>query len=81
MIRQRRSGGLVPDPVDVDGLTEIRVHGVGATGQEDMLGDPRPVRVSGDRIAGFYRTADAAGRPREAYSWGGLTSHSPLRVF
>lgn len=80
-MRQRRSGGLAPDPVEVDGLTEIRVHGVGGTGPEDMLGDPRPVRVSGDRIAGFYRTADAAGRHREAYSWGGLTSHSPLRVF
>lgn len=74
------SGGLVPDPVELAGLTEIRVHGVGGTRPEELLGDLSPKRVAGDRIAGFYRTADARGRHREAYSWGGLTSHSPLRV-
>lgn len=72
--------GLVPDAVSLDGLTEIRVHGVGGTPPENLLGDLRPTRVAGDRIAGFYRTGDARGRHREAYSWGGLTSHSPLRV-
>ncbi len=74
------SAGLVPDAVDLSGLTEIRVHGVGGTPPEALLGDMKPTRVAGDRIAGFYRTADARGRHREAYSWGGLTSHSPLRV-
>ncbi len=74
------SAGLVPAAVNLDGLTEIRVHGVGGTPPEDLLGDLRPTRVAGDRIAGFYRTSDARGRHREAYSWGGLTSHSPLRV-
>ena len=74
------SAGLVPGAVNLDGLTEIRVHGVGGTPPEDLLGDLRPTRVAGDRIAGFYRTSDARGRHREAYSWGGLTSHSPLRV-
>lgn len=76
----RDSPGLVPGAVNLDGLTEIRVHGVGGTPPEDLLGDLRPTRVAGDRIAGFYRTSDARGRHREAYSWGGLTSHSPLRV-
>jgi hypothetical protein len=74
------SAGLVPAAVNLDGLTEIRVHGVGGTPPENLLGDLRPTRVAGDRIAGFYRTSDARGRHREAYSWGGLTSHSPLRV-
>lgn len=74
------STGLVPDAVHLDGLTEIRVHGVGGTPPEALLGDMKPTRVAGDRIAGFYRTTDARGRHREAYSWGGLTSHSPLRV-
>jgi len=74
------TAGLVPGAVNLDGLTEIRVHGVGGTPPEDLLGDLRPTRVAGDRIAGFYRTSDARGRHREAYSWGGLTSHSPLRV-
>ncbi|WP_226761501.1 hypothetical protein, partial [Arthrobacter sp. SO3] len=76
----KNSAGLVPDAVSLDGLTEIRVHGVGGTPPENLLGDLRPTRVAGDRIAGFYRTGDARGRHREAYSWGGLTSRSPLRV-
>lgn len=61
-------------------LTEIRVHGVGGTPPEEILVDMHPKKVAGDKIAGFYRTTDDGGRHREAYSWGGLTSHSPLRV-
>ena len=74
------SGGLVPAAVELDGLTEIRVHGVGGTSPESLLGDQTPTRIAGDRVAGFYRTADAAGRHREAYSWGGLTSRSRMRA-
>lgn len=74
------SGGLVPAPVELGGLSEIRVHGVGGTSPESLLGDTTPTRVAGDRVAGFYRTADAAGRHREAYSWGGLTSRSRMRA-
>lgn len=74
------SGGLVPAQVELAGLTEIRVHGVGGTSPESLLGDPSPTRVAGDRVAGFYRTTDAAGRHREAYSWGGLTSRSRMRA-
>lgn len=72
--------GLVPPPVDLSGVTELRLHGVGGGTPEQLLGDLAPQRVSGDRIAGFYRTADARGRHIEGYSWGGLTSHSGWRV-
>src|SRR3954454_13709639 len=74
------SGGNAPPVVRLDGLTEIRVHGVGGTSPESMLADLRPTRVAGDRVAGFYRTSDARARHREAYSWGGLTSRSPARA-
>jgi hypothetical protein len=80
MARDERSAGLVPAQVPLDGLVEIRVHGVGGTGPDTLLGDPAPTRVAGDRVAGFYRTTDAAGRHREAYSWGGLTSRSRMRA-
>ncbi|WP_430297568.1 hypothetical protein [Sinomonas sp. B1-1] len=56
------------------------MHGVGGFTPEELLGDLKPTRVWGDRIAGFYRTADSRGRHLEAYAWGGLTSHSPVRV-
>lgn len=75
-----RPSGLIPPPVDLSGVTELRLHGVGGTTAEDLLGDLAPQQVSGDRIAGFYRTADLRGRHVEAYSWGGLTSRSGSRV-
>lgn len=86
-----RPSGLVAPEVPLDGVTEIRVHGVGGTTAESLLGDAAPLQVSGDRIAGFYRTVDAdadvsavpAGRGArhiEAYSWGGLTSRSGTRA-
>ncbi|MBV1854698.1 hypothetical protein [Catellatospora tritici] len=89
-----RPSGLIPPPVDLGGVTELRLHGVGGTTAEDLLGDLAPQQVSGDRIAGFYRTADLPARPAtppdperdqpsrhiEAYSWGGLTSRSGSRV-
>lgn len=61
-------------------LTELRVHGVGGSPPEALLGDPAPTQVAGDRLAGFYRTADTADRHREAYSWGGLTSRARSRA-
>ena len=75
-----RPPGLVPPQPDVRGITELRLHGVGGTTPEDLLADLAPQLVSGDRIAGFFRTADRAGRHVEAYSWGGLTSRSASRV-
>jgi hypothetical protein len=85
-----RPPGLVEPQVERHGLTELRLHGVGGTTPENLLGDLAPQQVSGDRIAGFYRTADLPdrrvdgshlpGRHVEAYSWGGLTSRSGSRV-
>lgn len=80
MSEKENPNGQSPDTACLDGLTEIRVHGVGGTPPEELLNDIKPKRVAGDRIAGFYRTSDHRDRHREAYSWGGLTSHSPLRA-
>ena len=75
-----RPSGLVALPVDLAGLTELRVHGVGGTTPMTLLADLAPQQVAGDAVAGFYRTSDATGRHIEAYSWGGLTSRSATRV-
>ncbi|MBM0239383.1 hypothetical protein JNW88_23595, partial [Micromonospora sp. ATA32] len=75
-----RPSGLVPPAAPMDGVTELRLHGVGGTTPENLLADAAPQLVSGDRVAGFYRTADLKGRHVEAYSWGGLTSRSASRV-
>ncbi|ACQ80531.1 putative integral membrane protein [Beutenbergia cavernae DSM 12333] len=72
--------GPAPAPVPLSGLTEIRIHGVGGTPPESLLGTLTPEHVAGDRVAGFYRTGDTRGRHREAYSWGGLTSRSRTRA-
>ncbi len=59
-------------------VVELRVHGVGGTSPENLLDHPRPDKIAGDDISGFYR------RPKrddlEAYSWGGLTSNSGARA-
>lgn len=77
---QGRPSGMVRPDLDERGVTEIRVHGVGGATPESQLGDLSPQQVAGDRLAGFYRTADAQSRHVEAYSWGGLTSRSGTRV-
>jgi hypothetical protein len=70
----------------VEGPTELRVHGVSGTPPEAMLDHPNVRRCAGDDEAGFYRRRypDGLVPPGadrvEAYSWGGLTSGSPLRV-
>jgi hypothetical protein len=59
---------------------ELLVHGVAGATPDELLGDPRTVRISGDSTAAvFRRTEDAdaedhperyAGRPvPEAYCW------------
>ncbi len=75
-----RPPGMVPPLLDESGVTELRLHGVGGTTPENLLVDAAPQLVSGNRIAGFFRTADRVGRHVEAYSWGGLTSRSATRV-
>jgi hypothetical protein len=69
----------------LDGVIELRVHSVGGTPPDAILGDLAPEPVSGDRIAGFYRSSDHrasdadrdaaldVSRHVEAYSGGGLT--------
>jgi len=77
-----------PLAADLSGVTELRVHGVGGTPPDALLGDLAPEQVGGDRIAGFYRTSDHRAvkgdcdtdRHVEAYSWSGLTSRSRSRV-
>jgi hypothetical protein len=82
----------LPVVAECGGVTELRVHGVGGTPPDAILGDLSPEQVSGDAIAGFYRSSDhRAGdgdrgerldvdRHVEVYSWGGLTSQSKVRV-
>lgn len=53
---------------------ELRIHAVGGTTPEILLGHPHPVQVAGDDTAGFYRPPDSDSL--EAYSWGGITSRS-----
>jgi hypothetical protein len=79
-LRNLGAGGLVPAAVGYAGVTELRVHGVGGATPQALLGDLAPQQVAGDRVAGFYRTADRADRHVEAYSWGGLTSRSGVRA-
>ncbi|MFD8565422.1 hypothetical protein [Streptomyces sp. NPDC059639] len=70
---------------------ELLVHGVGGTTPQEMLGDPRTVRVSGDETAAVYRRGedvDAEARPDdyrgkpvpEAYVWCNLTSGNGSRA-
>ncbi|GAA3047476.1 hypothetical protein GCM10010448_33070 [Streptomyces glomeratus] len=70
---------------------ELLVHGVGGTTPDEMLGDPRAVRITGDDTAAVYRRADDAdaerqpgnrhGRPvPEAYVWCNLTSGNATRA-
>jgi hypothetical protein len=75
-----------------DGVTELRVHGVGGSPPEATLGDLAPEQVMGDATAGFYRSSDHRARDEdrkagrdvdrhvEVFSWGGLTSRSKIRV-
>jgi hypothetical protein len=82
-----RPPGRIPaqEPAD-DLLVELRVHGVGGQPPTEVLNDADPQQVAGDRIAGFYRTADFPGdetgpaRHVEGYSWGGLNNLSSTRV-
>ncbi len=82
----------LPVGTDCGGVTELRVHGVGGSPPDATLGDLAPEQVSGDAIAGFYRSSDHrtsapdwyarldVDRHVEVYSWGGLTSRSKVRV-
>ncbi|MDJ0460280.1 hypothetical protein [Streptomyces sp. H27-C3] len=49
---------VTPSPGDGGPALELLVHGVGGTTPQEMLGDPRTVRVTGDETAAMYRRAD-----------------------
>ncbi len=70
--------------IDLSGLTELVVHGVGGASPEQVLDVPYTEWVAGDLTAGFFAAPHppTAGpsRRREVYSWGGLTSRSALRA-
>ncbi|WP_053668593.1 hypothetical protein [Streptomyces sp. NRRL B-1140] len=71
---------------------ELLVHGVGGTTPQEMLNDPRTVRITGDHTAAVFRRADdvhaehgSGGRRREgpvpeAYVWCNLTSGNGTRA-
>ncbi|MFC8198764.1 hypothetical protein ACFWBR_03510 [Streptomyces sp. NPDC060006] len=78
-----------------DTALELLVHGVGGTTPQEMLNDPRTVRITGDDTAAVFRRADdveaekkAADRPEEhraepvpeAYVWCNLTSGNGSRA-
>lgn len=66
-------------------VTELRVHGVGGSSPEALVGVPHVNRVAGTQRAGFYRSPawislDGPKRNLEGYSWGGITSSSVFRA-
>ncbi|MER5767270.1 hypothetical protein [Streptomyces sp. NPDC001985] len=80
-----------PAPRGEGPALELLVHGVGGTTPQEMLGDPRTVRITGDAQAAVFRRADdekAESRPGEhrdepipeAYCWSNLTSGNSARA-
>lgn len=80
-----------PAPRSHGPALELLVHGVGGTTPQDMLSDPRTVRVTGDATAAIYRRSadvDAEQHPEryrekpiaEAYCWSNLTSGNGSRA-
>lgn len=89
----------IPDserrPATAGTALELLVHGVGGTTPQEMLNDPRTVRITGDDTAAVFRRADdveaekeaakrldqAPGKPvPEAYVWCNLTSGNGSRA-
>ncbi|MET9724609.1 hypothetical protein [Streptomyces zaomyceticus] len=80
-----------PAPESGGAALELLVHGVGGATPQDMLDDPRTVRITGDRTAAMHRRAedlDAEDHPEryaarpvpEAYCWSNLTSGDGARA-
>ncbi|MEE1740568.1 hypothetical protein PUR49_29340 [Streptomyces sp. BE147] len=70
---------------------ELLVHGVGGTTPQEMLDDPRAVRITGDATAAVYRRPEDIDGERhperyreepvaEAYCWSNLTSGNASRA-
>ncbi|MFF3751767.1 hypothetical protein ACFYYH_15125 [Streptomyces sp. NPDC002018] len=80
-----------PDPQSGGAALELLVHGVGGATPQEMLDDPRTVRITGDETAAVYRRTDDADAERypgryaerpipEAYCWSNLTSGNGSRA-
>ncbi|CAL9352064.1 hypothetical protein [Streptomyces sp. enrichment culture] len=80
-----------PEPRNTGAALELLVHGVGGTTPQEMLDDPRTVRVTGDNTAAVYRRAADVraeaepdrfrdGPVPEAYCWCNLTSGNGTRA-
>ena len=80
-----------PVPPNGGPALELLVHGVGGATPQDMLGDPRTIRISGDEKAAVFRRTDdekAESHPEryedrpvpEAYCWSNLTSGNSARA-
>ncbi|MEI7032302.1 hypothetical protein [Streptomyces pratensis] len=80
-----------PPPQSTGTALELLVHGVGGATPQEVLGDPRTVRITGDATAAVYRrTEDVQGEKdperhrrgpvAEAYCWSGLTSGDGSRA-
>ncbi|PWI05847.1 hypothetical protein DIZ27_37105 [Streptomyces sp. NWU339] len=95
--REHGPAGGAGDPAERAGeagaALELLVHGVGGTTPQEMLNDPRTVRITGDDIAAVFRRADDAdadaerrpadrqdGPVPEAYVWCNLTSGNGTRA-
>ncbi|MBL3664825.1 hypothetical protein JL475_02080 [Streptomyces sp. M2CJ-2] len=85
------AGGPAEQPGEAGATLELLVHGVGGTTPQEMLNDPRTVRITGDDIAAVFRRADDADAERrptdrrdgpvpEAYVWCNLTSGNGTRA-
>lgn len=77
--------GTAEHPLNPEGVTELRTHGVSGAPPEDLVNDPHPLFVSGDDKAGFYRRLGppeiGPDRNVEAYSWSAISSRSASRAF
>ncbi|MFF5565382.1 hypothetical protein ACFY7Z_10045 [Streptomyces sp. NPDC012623] len=80
-----------PQPRSGGAALELLVHGVGGATPQQMLDDPRAVRITGDETAAVYRRpddVDAELHPEryrdrpipEAYCWSHLTSGNGSRA-
>ncbi|GHH09408.1 hypothetical protein [Streptomyces lanatus] len=85
------TNGAAGPPENTRIALELLVHGVGGTTPQEMLDDPRTVRITGDDTAAVFRRADdvdAETRPDdyrgkpvpEAYVWCNLTSGNSARA-
>jgi hypothetical protein len=70
---------------------ELLVHGVGGATPQEMLGDPRTTRITGDTTAAVHRRTEDVGAEQhperrregpvaEAYCWSNLTSGNGSRA-